>query len=109
MFIAVITLQCLSSNAMADAEHHYMIDDDNISESYWSSGLPNPSTPLYQTTLPNFFGNNDKENPKISISIQQMDEDTTPALSDDEKQKIIKPFEGDPLDRKALVIEVPIH
>lgn len=103
----LITVQCLMSKAFADTDSHYMIDDDNLSESYWSTTLPDKVTKFYETTLPDFFSDDDNE-PKISLSIQQMDETTHPSLMDDEKQEVIKLFEGDPLDKKALVIEVPL-
>ncbi|GAA3943693.1 hypothetical protein [Litoribacillus peritrichatus] len=98
----------------ADSDEHYVIDDDHLTQSRWASSVSEASLPgsfakFYETTLPNFFGSGDPDkDPSISISIQHMDE-THPALSDDEKQQIIKPFEGDPLDRKAIVIEVPFN
>ena len=107
--IVFVTAQLFSNLAAADANKHYAIDDDNISDEYWSSTLPKRVTKFYETTLPNFFGTEDNtKDPSVSISMQHMDE-PHPALSDDEKQEIIKPFEGDPLDRKAIVIEVPLN
>jgi hypothetical protein len=94
--------------AHSSPENHYMIDDDNLSESYWAKILPDPVTRFYETTLPNFFGAAEEDGPSITFSIQQMSEDN-PALSDDEKKETIELFKDDPLHRKALVIEVPIN
>ncbi|MFC3152526.1 hypothetical protein ACFOEK_15935 [Litoribrevibacter euphylliae] len=109
LLCALIAVQCLISLPAAAESQQYMIDDDHINAPYRSSSmLPNAVTTLYETTLPNFFGPKNNSDPSISISIQQLDDSKDSALMDDERQKSLRPFTGDPLDRKALVIEVPL-
>lgn len=109
LFGLLLIAQCLISlNLMADTSH-YMVDDDHVANTYQSSLLPNSYTTLYEATLPNFFGEKETNETKISISIQQMNSSRESALMDEEKQQSINLFSGDPLDRKALVIEVPFE
>jgi hypothetical protein len=108
----LIVVQCVISPKAFAETNQYFFDDDHLGEAYagdtrWSSSSPGGFHTLYETTLPNFFGQDQNDDPKISISIQQLDDSRDSALMDDEKQKIIRPFSGDPLDKKALVIEVP--
>lgn len=108
----LIVVQCVISPKAFAETNQYFFDDDYLGEAYagethWSATIPNGFHTLYETTLPNFFGQDGNSEPKISISIQQLDDSRDSALMDDEKQKIIRPFSGDPLDKKALVIEFP--
>lgn len=109
LLFVLIAVHCLISLPASADNQQYMIDDDHINAPYKSSMLPNSVTTLYQTTLPNFFGLEENTAPKISISIQQLDDSESSALMDEEKQKSLRSFTGDPLDRKALVIEVPFN
>ncbi|GLQ33080.1 hypothetical protein [Litoribrevibacter albus] len=105
----LVIIQIITCDRASAETDHYMIDDDHLASTYQSSILPHSFTTLYETTLPNFFGQDTASDPKISISIQQLDDSRDSALMDDEKQQVIRPFSGDPLDRKALVIEVPFE
>jgi hypothetical protein len=76
---------------------------------FWDSDFAIPSNGhFFEDILPDFFHQAPRnEGPSMSISIQHMS-GNHPALKDDERLDNFKPFQGDPLDRKEIVVEIPI-
>lgn len=100
----------ISLNGGSYAYGEQGISHQNNEAVFWDSDFALPTTgPFFEDILPDFFHSAPKDTgPSMSISIQHMS-GSHPALKDDERLDNFKPFEGDPLDRKEIVVEIPLE